>query len=636
MDADLSRARALLIGNGVYRDARIPNLPAAACVQAMAALLTGPLCRWPADRVTTLVDVSSPGDLARKVIAAIDDTDDVLLVYYVGHGVRTSDGQLALTVGDTDADPRALPHTALLYENLAKILRHCRAATTLVLLDCCHAELANKATYVFQSVDFGETYPIDGVYVIGASGSHMKAKTLPNATLTCFTEAFLSVVRRGIPEEPDPELSLERIFLELRAELGRKLLPEPVESGARGAHRYRFALNAAHPAHREKLIEGGEDVVVPEVPPRLDRRTLLTGAGTIGLTVANTLLTLNGRLTGTATGSHADPPGNHASTSATKAAMTALGQPVLGHTDRVYSVAFHPGGRVLVSGSADQTVRFWDLTDPARPKPVGAPFPGHTDTVYSVVFSPDGKLLADAGADQKVRLLTVADPAKPVTLSRPATGHTDAVFSVAFAPSGELLAGGSGDRTLRLWNVSDPARPKLLGGPVLGHTDAVLSVAFSHDESVLGSGGSDHAVRLWNVADPPAPIGPALPGHTDRVYCVTFSPNGHLLASGSGDHTIRLWNVKDPANPAFLGHATGHSDAVNAVAFSPDGRVLASAGSDKTIRLWHVTESTAPSLLAHPLTGHTDAVYAVAFSPDGKLLASGSADQTIRLWKHAT
>ncbi|MER5528164.1 hypothetical protein ABT075_26860 [Streptomyces sp. NPDC002677] len=361
----------------------------------------------------------------------------------------------------------------------------------------------------------------------------------------------------------------------------------------------------------------------------LDRRMLLNAIGVFGLTVADTILTFPGRPADPAAASDPGAPSNALST----AAMAPLGHPLIGHTDRVYSVTFRPGGRVLASGSADQTLRFWDLADPLRPKPIGSPVSGHTDTVYSVVFHPEGNLLADASADQKVRLLNVADPAKPVLLSHPITGNTDAVFSVAFSPSGELLAGGSGDRTIRLWKLTDPAHPELIGKPVFGHTDAVLSVAFSHDESVMGSGGSDHAVRLWNVADPLAPIGPALPGHTDRVYSVTFSPNGHLLASGSGDRTIRLWKVTDPADPVLLGSATGHGDAVNTVAFSPDGGILASGSSDNTIRLWRVTDSAGPAPIGHPLTGHRGAVYSVAFSPDGNLLASGSADQTIRLWK---
>src|SRR5215467_890572 len=112
MVRDLSRARAILIGNASYESPGIENLPTArGCVTAMARLLEGQLCGWPADRVTELVDVAAPHVLAQRVIAAVRDAEDVLLVYYVGHGMSTRNGRLALALGETDPDPEALPYT---------------------------------------------------------------------------------------------------------------------------------------------------------------------------------------------------------------------------------------------------------------------------------------------------------------------------------------------------------------------------------------------------------------------------------------------------------------------------------------------------------------------------------------------
>jgi hypothetical protein len=74
----------------------------------------------------------------------------------------------------------------------------------------------------------------------------------------------------------------------------------------------------------------------------------------------------------------------------------------------------------------------------------------HMDSVLSVAFSPDGKILASGSADRTIKLWDVATGKELRTLS----GHTSYVLSVAFSPDGKILASGSGDRTINLWDVS--------------------------------------------------------------------------------------------------------------------------------------------------------------------------------------
>ena len=84
------------------------------------------------------------------------------------------------------------------------------------------------------------------------------------------------------------------------------------------------------------------------------------------------------------------------------------------------SVAFSPDGKTLAAGSADDTVRLWNVTDPASPKPFGGPLAGLRSLVTGVAFSPNGRLLAAASQDHKLWLWRTATAGPSRTALSPA------------------------------------------------------------------------------------------------------------------------------------------------------------------------------------------------------------------------
>ncbi len=119
-------------------------------------------------------------------------------------------------------------------------------------------------------------------------------------------------------------------------------------------------------------------------------------------------------------------------------------------------------------------------------------FAGHTQTVQCVAISPDGKLLASGSADQTIKLWDLVSKSNVATLN----GHAGAVNTLAFSSDGTRLASGGADKTVKLWDVAT----RTVVADWTNHMAAVTSLAFSLDGKRLAAGTEGTSAKLWDLA----------------------------------------------------------------------------------------------------------------------------------------
>ncbi len=212
------------------------------------------------------------------------------------------------------------------------------------------------------------------------------------------------------------------------------------------------------------------------------------------------------------------------------------------HTGIVWSVAFSPDGRRLVS--AGKTMKVWDVETLQETLTLK----GHTGLTTSVVFSPDSRRLASCGFDGMVKVWDAKTGQETLRIKRHEdTGPKSFISCVVFSPDGERIASTSHDRTAKVWDAGTGQEILTLNG----HKGIIWSVAFSPDGKQIASGSSDGAVKLRDARTGNETL--ALKGHTDPVYSVTFSPDGKRIASGGAGGTVKVWDTRLGGKPSRCG-----------------------------------------------------------------------------------
>ncbi|MDE0400276.1 MAG: WD40 repeat domain-containing protein [Candidatus Poribacteria bacterium] len=300
-----------------------------------------------------------------------------------------------------------------------------------------------------------------------------------------------------------------------------------------------------------------------------------------------------------------------------------------GYSERTDNLCFSPDGKYLTAGSAEGTIRIWDIES-------GQLATTHTDSGDTQMFphySPEAGLIAAAISKREVQVWHIDRDEKIDTFE-----HRGDSWHVRFSDCGTQLAVAS-ESEIKIWTKSNNSNTHTLS-TLHGHIPTMDTLVFSADEKTLAAGFWSDNVLLWDVANRRSyrPANERLPGTSHNVY---RSPSGKIISiNGSGNNL----NMQEVGESEPIVELIGPEGGLGrAKAFSPTGHRIASVDKDNNIHIWERTGPLNSGQGSGSWEKHTTVINdeeftyglvhnptGLAFSPDGKRLASISRSQD---WK---
>jgi hypothetical protein len=291
---------------------------------------------------------------------------------------------------------------------------------------------------------------------------------------------------------------------------------------------------------------------------------------------------------------------------------------------------FSPNGKYVVTVSADQTAKVWDI---ATDQEI-ATLTGHGVTVTSALFSPNGVRIVTISNDQTARVWDAMTGNILVTYEGGVTG-------VRFSPDGSCIVTASSDQTARVWDASTGKNIATTEGIEGG----VMCAQFSLEDKLIVTVSRDQTAQVWDAVT--GIKSNTFTWHVKKLMSAEFNSDGTRMVTTADDQTASVWAIPEPIVVVKMVHGesqtvlewpsstikllmnlTGHRNNLRSAHFSRDGTRIVTASDDNTVRVWNAGTGKCIGTLA----GQSGGVLSARFSQDCARIVTASADQTIRVW----
>ncbi|XP_060929812.1 protein Atg16l2 isoform X2 [Limanda limanda] len=242
-----------------------------------------------------------------------------------------------------------------------------------------------------------------------------------------------------------------------------------------------------------------------------------------------------------------------------------------GSTEGITCVDFDSTGSRILAASYDKSALLWRLDD-SVPKLI---LTGHSKKVTAARFSPLLHQVVTGSADRTIRLWDL-HRAACVQVVDVASYCSDLVCSE------NVIISGHYDCKIRIWDTRAVGCAQEL--PARGK---VTSLDLSSDHRQLLSCCRDDCLQLVDLRrrsnDRTCFRAEGFKCGSDSTKAV-ISPDGCFLAAGSADGAVYIWNVSNGNLETRL--PDKHSSSISAVSWSPSGQYVVSVDKSRRAVLW--------------------------------------------------
>lgn len=239
------------------------------------------------------------------------------------------------------------------------------------------------------------------------------------------------------------------------------------------------------------------------------------------------------------------------------------------HPQDAKALAWSPDGKILATGDESARIRFYDTKTwthrEIRP---------HTKAIQSLAFNTAGTMLLSTSADDTVKLWNMSSLAKPVLDYK---GRGANLYGAKFIGKTNDFACATLTDSAYVVSPKGELKRKLTTANNLGGSN---DITVNPAASRAVTAGRDNAAAVFDLKTGYRLA--YLRGHGDWLTSVQFSPDGKWVASSSSDGTVRVFDMKNGKTVIVLETQLGVGSPV---AFLADGKTLATVDAFNNLQL---------------------------------------------------